>query len=164
MTRRDFDDICPHCGCPLPLDKKPESCPECSYDFATGTAPVRRAYLTVFGHGICGLVAGGFTGAAWALTLPLPWQQPMMVLLPVGIGTVAALAAGQVGKHLDRGFHHSYELWLLSADAGALAATVAALTGTTGAALIGLGLLVALMARRLLDRLSLPDEMPDSPA
>lgn len=159
MTRYDFDDICPHCGCPLPLSKRPDICPECGYDFLTDTAPMPRTYLTVFGYGVCGLIVGIFAGAAWALTLPAPWQQPMMVLLPMGLGLIGALVAGQTGKHLDPAFHHSYELWLLSADAGALAATLAALVGTTGGTPLGVGIVVAFISRRVFTRLSQLDRL-----
>ncbi len=163
MSRRDSDRICPNCGFPLPLDKLSGKCPQCRYDFATRTAPQPRAYLTVFGYGMCGVVAGAFIGAAWALILPPKLHRPMMILLPLTGAVVVALAAAWLGKHLDREHRRAYELLLLSADAGAMAAVAAALFGVyAGAALFGIGLVVAVVVRAVLARLPQLDAPPES--
>ncbi len=163
MRRGDSDRICPNCGLPLPLDKLSGRCPQCRYDFATRTAPRPRAYLTVFGHGMCGMVAGSFIGAAWALILPPKLHRPMMVLLPLTGAVMVALAAAWVGRHLDREHHRAYELLLLSADAGAMAAVAAALSGVyAGAVLFGIGLVVAALTRMVLARLPQLDAVPEA--
>ncbi len=163
MSRDDSGRICPNCGLPLSNEKLSGRCPRCGYDFATGTAPRPRAYLTVFGHGMCGLVAGAFSGAAWALTLPPRLQRPMMVLLPLGMAAALALIASWLGRHLDRQHYRGYELLLLAADAGAMATMAAALLGVyAGAVLFGVGLVAAALVRMVLARLRKLDAVPGS--
>jgi len=109
------------------------------------------------------MVAGAGIGAAWALVLPYPLQQPMMVLLPLACGLMTALAAAWLGRHLAIEHHRGYELLLLSADAGGMAAAGVALAGVyAGGVLLGVGLVVAAVTRLLLARLPQLDRMDDS--
>jgi uncharacterized protein (DUF983 family) len=163
MNPRKRDRICPHCGFPLPLDRPSRQCPECGYDFVTGTAPQPRPHLTVFGHGVCGMVAGTFVGAAWALTMPPNWREPLMVLLPLALGGAAALVAWFIGRHIAIEHYRGYEILLLSADVGAMVAAGAALFDVlAGGVLFGIGLGAALIARSLLLRLPHLDSVPDN--
>ena len=161
MNPRERDRICPHCGFPLPLDRHSKRCPECGYDFVSGTAPQPRSHLTVFGHGVCGMVAGTFAGATWALTMPPTVRESLMVLLPLAIGAAAALVAWFIGKHIDAEHYRGYEMLLLSVDAGAMVAAGAALFGVSaGGVLFGIGFGAALIARSILLRLPQLDNVP----
>ncbi len=128
MKKAQHDDICPRCGFPLPLGYQSDRCPNCKYRLLGPDDPV--CHLTIFGCGVCGLVAGAFIGATWSLTLPPgPFQQSMMVLMPLGFSIVGAGITTWIRRHIAPEFRAGLEQFLLAADIGAAASTFAALCG-----------------------------------
>lgn len=106
------DDLCPHCGVPVPMTQRGSACPHCGLDFdLPSDSPSCRGYLTTFGHGVCGLIAGGYGGAVVALATDrqLTLDDPQVVLLPAMGGVLGAAAAAAVSSRLAVGVRRGYE-------------------------------------------------------
>lgn len=147
MKKAKHDDICPRCGFPLPLRQQSERCPNCQYRLLGPDDPV--CHLTIFGCGVCGLVAGAFTGATWSLTLPSGHvQRSMMVLMPLAFGVVGAVITTWIRRHIAPEFRAGLEQLLLAVAVGAAASTFAALCGLSSSGVLAtVGILVTAAVR-----------------
>lgn len=144
--------ICPHCGYPLSTGKTLTTCEECGYNFLTGEAPKPHVYLTVFGHGMCGVIAGGALGAAVALKLPPAYQLSMMVLAPPIGAIILSMITAWIGRHLAPEHLPGYERWLMALMLAAFASAGTSTFGGSHPTIMLIGGATLLLARRLLDR------------
>lgn len=148
MKRAEPDDICPHCGFPLPEGEPCKRCPNCGHLIETDEDVT--CHLTVFGCGVFGGTTGAFCGAAWALTFPPgDLRRSMMVLLPLACGIVGGMVIAWLRRHIAPEHHAGFEQFIISAAMGAVLATFAAICGVTnGTALALFGVGMTLLIRR----------------
>lgn len=148
MKRAERDDICPNCGFPLPEGESLKRCPNCGRSIESEDDVT--CHLTIFGCGVFGATAGGFCGAAWALTFPPgDLRRSMMVLLPLGCSIAGGILVGWLRRHIAPEHHAGFEQMIISAAMGAVLATFAAISGVTNPtalALVGVG--TTLLLRR----------------
>ncbi len=130
------DDLCPHCGVPVPLARRGPRCPYCGVPFdLPADSPRRRGYLTAFGHGVCGLIAGGYGGAVVALSVDrtITLGDPRLVLFPAAGAVACAAAAAGIGSHLASDVRRGYEATLFSLVVAVLSMFCLCLTTGVGA-------------------------------
>ncbi len=153
---REPDDLCPSCGVPQPIARRGAACSHCGYEFAAGDRDAFHAgYLTPFGYGLCGLIAGGHLGAGIALTNPdATLDDPRLVLFPLVMGIVCSLLAWWVGRRLDWRMRPGYESVLFGVMAAALSVFVLGLWGVRSAdTLLATALVVFVVTAPLLRRM-----------
>lgn len=128
--------MCPNCGANLPL-----------------RSPKGRHLLTPFGHGMCGLIAGGLCGAAAALCCQGAVPDVRLLLFPTAGGATFAAAASFVGRRLEPSVRPGYEALLLALVVAGACVCGAALAGITSPeALLGLGAFLTLAGAPTLAR------------
>ena len=159
MKTPSHDEICPHCGFPLPDGETVSCCPNCNRVLDLEAEPA--CHLTVFGCGMFGATAGAFCGAAWALTFPAgDFRRSMMVLLPLGCGIVGGILVAWLRRHIAPEYYPGFEQFIVSASMGAVLATfggICGITNGTALALVGIGTTLVItrwIAPRLTQELS----------
>lgn len=116
IVRSEPDDLCPSCGVPVPFERRSASCPHCGHEFGPPRPePQITGYLTPFGYGMCGLVAGSQLGATAALGAEgIRMGDPRLLLFPVAAGLACALLAAGVGRKLHATARRGYEALVLT--------------------------------------------------
>ena len=122
--------ICSACGYPWRPGRT--ACARCGFDPA---APGKHqcGLLTVFGCGLCGLLAGGEIGLAGAAATTTGPELRHVAILAVPAGAVlGCLVAAAVRRRLAPAVCCAYEHLLLGCAGGGFVVAVAALAGVTG--------------------------------
>jgi hypothetical protein len=120
---------CVACGYPWRPGRT--TCARCGFDPA---APGKHQWglLTVFGCGLCGLLAGGEIGFAGAVAATTgPGLQRVASLAVLGGAVLGCLVAAAVRRRLVPAVHCAYEHLLLGCAGGGFVLAVAALAGVT---------------------------------
>ena len=133
VSQRDPDDLCPSCGVPVPLGRRGPECPHCGHNFERPLeGPAGGGYLTTFGYGMCGLVAGGQLGTAVVMTLAdVRLGDPRLVLFPAFGATACALLTAGVGSKLYASVRRGYEILLFSLVMASLTVLCLSLVGVS---------------------------------
>jgi hypothetical protein len=138
-------------------------CPNCGADLCAGDAGGRHL-LTPFGHGMCGLIAGGLMGAAATVCCQLRAPDLRLLLFPAAGGATFAAAASFVGRRLALEVRPGYEALLLALVAAGVSVLAVALAGVSSPEALGaLGALVTLVGAPMLARAMHRAPMKTSP-
>lgn len=165
IVRPEPDDLCPSCGVPVPFQRRSAACPHCGHEFGPPRPdPQVTGYLTPFGYGMCGLIAGGQLGATAALSAEtLRIGDPRLLLFPIAGGVACALIAAAVGRRLHASVRRGYEALMLALALACILVFMLALIGVrsldalaaTGVCALALGtpLVWRVLFRRKQDRI-----------
>ncbi len=159
VGRSEPDDLCPACGVPLPAARHAAVCPHCGAELSSaGGACQAKGYLTPFGYGMCGLIAGGHLGLAAVLVVgDVHLGDPRVVLFPAAGGLACAWLAAQLGSRLHVGVRAGYETVLLGLMVAALVVFVTAVGGVTALdTLVAVGAVAFVLATPLIRRALAP--------
>lgn len=160
MREARGEEVCPVCGQGLPAGGRARRCPSCGartlWQRPRGRAD---AAVVLFNSRLCGIIAG-IQMAMMALLLsgyriPLPWT---LALGAASLPVIGYLVAGTLARWVRAESRRGYLVFLMSLNAGLLAALIAAVLGASG---LGLLVVIALAAgvpcSRLISRI-LPED------
>ena len=168
MRDSQSDAVCPVCGGGLPQAGHVRRCPTCGarilWQRARATTGLGRSVLlqqpaassqhpsfgvVLFNSRLCGIIAGIEVAMLLLLTsgyrIPLPWG---LALSAAALPVIGYLAAGAVAQRLQPEARRGYLIFLMSCNAGLLAALIVAVaapcgTGILLAIAVGAGVLSA---------------------
>ncbi len=150
MRDSQSDAVCPVCGGGLPQAGHVRRCPTCGARMLWQRPRATTGLgVVLFNSRLCGIIGGIEVAMLLLLTsgyrIPLPWG---LALSAAALPVIGYLAAGAVAQRLQPEARRGYLIFLMSCNAGLLAALIVAVaapcgTGILLAIAVGAGVLSA---------------------